>query len=217
MDIDAVALEGWLRYRLPRAWWSPPCSSAPPSPIIGATSLGSVVRVAVAGSIIFAHPMAQRHHAAKKLAAAHRRIAEPLFARRHVGHDAAPGSDNRALADRHVVRKPDLSGQDDAILNDDAAGDAALRYDDAVAADPHIVSDLHQVVDLGAFANHGVAIGAAIDGGPGANLNIVLNDNPAYREALGVPRRSAHVAEAVLSDGAAGMHDHTIADQAIGD
>jgi hypothetical protein len=32
-----------------------------------------------------------------------------------------------------------------------------------------------------------------------------------------VTGRSHHVAEAVLSDGAAGMHDDTIADQAIGD
>src|SRR5262249_21084184 len=151
-----------------------------PSPIIKAASLGSVVRDAVAGSIVFAHPMAQRHHAAKKLAAAHRRIAEPLFARRHVGHDPAPGSDNRALADRYVVRQPNLSGQDDAILNDDAAGDAALRHDDAVAAAPHIVSDPALVADLGAVADHGVAVGAAIDGGPGANLIIVLNDTPCY-------------------------------------
>src|SRR6476661_8068652 len=145
--------------------------------------------------------MAQRHHAAKKLATAHGGIAEPFFARRHVGHHAAPRSDDRPLADPHIVREPYLSGQDDAILDDDAAGDAALRDDDAVAADPHIVSDLHQVVDLGTFADHGVAIGATIDGGPGANLHIVLNDNPAHLQDFAVTGCSHHIAESVLADG----------------
>src|SRR5215831_9545075 len=75
----------------------------------------------------------------------------------------------------------------------------------------------HQIVDLGAFADHGVAIGATIDSGPGANLHIVLNDNPAHLQDFAVTGCSHHIAESVLPDGAAGMHDHTIADQAIGD
>src|SRR5215468_9735050 len=132
-----------------RGWWSPPWSSDPPSSIRAAVGPEDVRSIADARSIVFAHPVAQRHHTAQKLAAAHRRIAEPFFACRHVGHDPAPGPDDSPLADRHIIRKPNLSGQDDAILDDNAAGDAALRDDDAVAADPHIVSDLHQVVDLG--------------------------------------------------------------------
>src|SRR5438874_2040262 len=82
--------------------------------------------------------------------------------------------DDRPLADPDVVREPNLSRQDDAILDNDAAGDAALRDDDAVAADRHIVSDLHQVVDLGPFADHGVADAAAVDGGAGTDLYVVL-------------------------------------------
>src|SRR5262245_41847995 len=121
-----------------------------------------------------------------------------------------------AFADRHVVRKPNLSGQDDAILNDDTAGDAALRDDDAVAADPHIVADLHQVVDLGAFADHGVAIGAAIDGGPGADLHIVLNDDPAHLQDFAVTGCSHPQAQSGLSVGTGGMQYAAGADQAIG-
>ena len=79
------------------------------------------------------------------------------------------------------------------------------------------MSDLHQVVDLGTFADHGVAIGTTIDGGPGANLHIVLNDNPAHLQDFAVTGCSHHIAESVLADGAAGVNDHTIADQAIGD
>src|SRR5439155_1160498 len=102
-------------------------------------------------------------------------------------------------------------------LDDDAAGNAALRDDDAVTADPHIVSDLHQVVDLGALADHGVAIGAAIDGGPGSDLHIVLNYDAADLQNLAVTRRSHDIAESALTDGAAGMDHDAIADEAIGD
>src|SRR5262249_53361978 len=162
-------------------------------------------------------PVAQGHHAAKKLAPAHCRVAEPLFARRHVGHHTASRPDDCALADRHIVREPNLSGQDDAILDDDAAGDAALRDDNAVATYPHIVSDLHQVVDLGAFANDSIAIGAAIDGGAGADFHVVLNDDATDLQHFTVTACSHHITESVLTNGAAGMNDHAIADQAIGD
>src|SRR5262249_36827413 len=141
-----------------------------------------------------------------------RRIAEPFFACRHVGHDPAPGPDDSPLADRPIIRKPNLSGQDDAILDDNTAGDAALRDDDAVAADHHILSDLHQVAALGALADHRGAIGPAIDGGSGANLHIVLNDNPTHLQDFAVTGCSHHIAESVLADGAAGVNDHTIAD-----
>src|SRR2546430_15523359 len=161
--------------------------------------------------------MAQRHHAAKELAAAHGGIAKPFFAWRHVGHHAAPCSDDRPLADPDVVREPNLSGQDDAILDNDAAGDAALRDDDAVAADRHIVSDLHQVVDLGPFADHGVADAAAVDGGARTDLYVVLNDDAADLQHLAVTGRSHQVAESILPDGATGMDDHAVADQAVRD
>ena len=64
-----------------------------------------------------------------------------------------------------------------------------MRDDDAMAADLDIVSDLHQVVDLGALADHGVAIGAAVDGGVGPDLDIVLNDDAADLQDLAVTGR----------------------------
>src|SRR5262249_58003723 len=101
-------------------------------------------------------------------------LSNPAARRRDVGHDAGPRSDDGAVADPHIVRETHLPGEDDTILDHDAAGDAALGNDDAVAADRYIVSDLHQVVDLGAFADHRVAIGAAIDRRPSADLHFVL-------------------------------------------
>ena len=43
----------------------------------------------------------------------------------------------------------------------------------------HIVGDLDEIVDLGALADHGVADRAAVDGGVGADLDIVLDDDAA--------------------------------------
>src|SRR5262245_8474629 len=91
--------------------------------------------VARASLRVLPHPTMQRRQAAEKLTPAHGRVAEPLLPWRHVGYDAALGPDDGTFADRHVVGKPDLSGQNDAILDDDTAGNSALRDDDAMAAD----------------------------------------------------------------------------------
>ena len=48
-----------------------------------------------------------------------------------------------------------------------------------MAADLHIVADLNQIIDLGALADHRVAQRAAVDGGGGADLDPVLDDDPA--------------------------------------
>src|SRR5262249_28167075 len=85
-----------------------------------------------------------------------------------------------------------------------------------MAADRDIVSDLHQIVDLGALADHRIAIGSAIDRGPCPDFHVVLQDDPTELQDLAMALCSHHVAEAVLSDCAAWMHDHAIADQGVG-
>src|SRR5262245_4258440 len=172
--------------------------------------------VARASLRVLPHPTMQRRQAAEKLTPAHGRVAEPLLPWRHVGYDAALRPNDRALADGYVVGKPHLSGQNDAILYDDAAGDPALRHDDAMAADRDIVSDLHQDVDLCASADHGIAVGPSVDGGPGPDLHLILHDDAANPQDLAVTGRSHDIAEAILSDGAAGVHDDAVPDQAVG-
>ena len=49
----------------------------------------------------------------------------------------------------------------------------------AMAADLHIVGDLDQIIELAAFADHRVAQRAAVDGGGGADLDPVLQDDAA--------------------------------------
>ena len=81
-----------------------------------------------------------------------------------------------------------------------------------MAADANIVSDLHQVVDLGTLADHGIAIGATVDGGPGADFHVILQDDAPHLKHFAMTGRPHDVAEPVLSDAAAGMHHHPIAD-----
>ena len=81
-------------------------------------------------------------------------------------------------------------------------------------ADRHIVADLDLIVDFGAFADHRVAQAAAVDGGSGADLDVVLDQDAAglrhLQMAVG-PEEDEAIA--VLSDAAAGMNQDVVADQ----
>ena len=79
-------------------------------------------------------------------------------------------------------------------------------------ADGHIVADLDQIVDLGAFADHGVAQSAPVDGGAGADFDVVLDDHAPDLRHFQPLAAVGHVAEAVLADGAAGMDDDAVAE-----
>jgi len=67
---------------------------------------------------------------------------------------------------------------------------------------------------FGAFADHGIAQAAAVDGGVGAHLDMVLDQDPAglrhLQMALGAEENEAI---AVLPDAAAGMDQDVVADQ----
>src|SRR5208283_6159036 len=84
-------------------------------------------------------------------------------------------------------------------------------------ANRDIVAYLHKVVDLGALADHGVANGAAVDRGAGADLDVVLDDDAAELRHLVVAPLGHHEVKPVLTYLAAGMNDDPVADQRVGD
>ena len=63
-----------------------------------------------------------------------------------------------------------------------------------------VVADLDLIVDLGALADDRVAIAAAVDGGVGADLDVVLDDDAADLDDLDVAGGAGHEAEAVLAE-----------------
>src|SRR5690606_11653450 len=82
-------------------------------------------------------------------------------------------------------------------------------------ADPHVVSDLDEIVDLGAFPDDRVGQRASVDRGIRADLDIVLDDDPADLRDLLRPGTPRGKAEAVLSDPHTRMNDDAVADQRV--
>ena len=85
------------------------------------------------------------------------------------------------LADHKMIGNADLSGQrgEVAIVT---LPDMPTCNDQAMPANGNVVSDLHEVVDLGALADDGIAGGAAVDRGIGANLDLILDDRAGFAE-----------------------------------
>ena len=80
-----------------------------------------------------------------------------------------------------------------------------------------VVPDLHEIINFGAFADHGVLQRAAVDAAVGADLHVVLDDDPADLRHLEVALGAHGEAEPVLADPHAGMQDDPVADQRVHD
>src|SRR6478672_8979777 len=82
--------------------------------------------------------------------------------------------------------------------------------------DGRIVADLHQIVDLAAFSNDSVAQAAAGDRCARADLDIILNDEPAHLRNLGMSAgarlQNYPVANERIQDGAARAYGAPAAD-----
>src|SRR6478672_5364956 len=83
--------------------------------------------------------------------------------------------------------------------------------------DGRIVADLHQIVDLAAFSNDSVAQAAAGDRCARADLDIILNDEPAHLRNLGMSAGARQEAEAVLAEAGARMQNYPVANERIQD
>src|ERR1051326_2653682 len=104
------------------------------------------------------------------------RSSAPSRARRHVVVDDAGSGDLRPPPDPDVIVDAHARPEHDEIADAHAPRNAGLRHHDAMPADHHIVADLDQIVDFGAFADDGVAVGAAVDRGPRADLDTIIGE-----------------------------------------
>lgn len=143
-----------------------------------------------------------------------RRNAEDGFAVGDVAHDAGFGSDGGLAAEFEVARDAGLGG-DDAIVGElCAAGKSNLAHDEAMVAYDHVMRDMDEVVDFGALADDCGAEGRAIDGGIGADLDVVANDDVADLKNFAVAAFVENVAVAVGADDGSGVDDDAVADLA---
>ena len=84
--------------------------------------------------------------------------------------------------------------------------------------DVAVVSDVNEVVDFCAASNAGLGEGTAVDGGIGANLNVVFNDKGSLLRELrvGAGGGIADVSEAIGAEHCTGVDDDTIAKSGAG-
>ncbi len=82
-----------------------------------------------------------------------------------------------------------------------------------MAADANVVANLDLIVDLGAFADHRVIHGAAIDRGVRADLDIVLDDDTANLDDLQHAAWTGGITETVLPDARTIVDNHIITDE----
>lgn len=93
--------------------------------------------------------------------------------------DACLASEDGIVTDGDVTIHTGLSGHDDVVADFGAAGDADLRAEEIVLADFDIVSEMAKVIDLGTASNDGIVHRAIVDGGAGADLDVVSDDSAA--------------------------------------
>ena len=101
---------------------------------------------------------------------------------------------------------------DDAVLSDlGRTSDTALRSHYGIVTDDDIVRNLAEVVDLHAFSDDGRLHFGLVDGGSGADFDIVTDDDIAQvLDFLPGTVRLGCVSETVGSDDCIGMDDHVV-------
>lgn len=93
--------------------------------------------------------------------------------------DTCLASEDSIVTDGDMAIHAGLSGHDDVIADLGAAGDTDLRAEEIVLADFDIVSEMAKVIDLGTASNDGIVHRTIVDGGAGADLDVVSDDSAA--------------------------------------
>src|SRR3954463_2086654 len=128
--------------------------------------------------------------------------------------DEGAGGDIHMVDDLQVAEDHRRAAERAMAADVGAAGDADAAGDRGVRADARVVADLDLVVELDAFLDHGVVESAAVDGGVGADLDVVADAHRADLRDLHPAPTVVGDAEAVGADHHAGMHDDALAEGA---
>src|SRR5713101_3952082 len=219
-----ISAPGPVRVSGPMMLYGPTVVPAPSSAPRSTTAVGCIR----AGSAIGAAPeladlLLERSHALQQLRQhgfghpdpAHlggrpRRIPRPDLARRHVARHPRLRGQDRPLADTHMVGDAHLPRQHGPVADLTGAGHADLADQNHVLSDVAVVPDLHQVVDLRAAADDRRAHGGAVDGGIGADLDVVLDDESPDLGDLLVRGSVEGITEAIGAEDGPGVDDHAI-------
>lgn len=126
--------------------------------------------------------------------------------------DACLASEDSVVTDGDMAIHAGLSGHDDVVADFGAAGDADLRAEEIVLADLDIMSQMAKVIDLGAAADDGVIHRTVVDGGAGADLDVISDDSAAQlTDVMVVACLVSGEAEALTADDGVRTKDDTVA------
>ncbi len=124
--------------------------------------------------------------------------------------------DDHVVADFQVPCDSRLPRHRDMMPDGGAAREAALGDKQGVGADLNIMSERDERPELGSFADHGAARAAArIDGRSGADFAVVFDHRVADLRNLVMDALVRGEAIPVLADGAVGVKDHAVANNAV--
>jgi hypothetical protein len=132
-------------------------------------------------------------------------VAEPFLAIGDVVHDTGLAADRGAMTDFDMTGEAGLAAESDVIADLSAAADTDLSDEDAMFAEGDVVADLDEVINFGAASDDGGSEGAAVDGGVGADLDIVLDLDLTDLRDFSVDTVIEDVAEAIGADDGAGV------------
>ncbi|KQP73707.1 hypothetical protein ASF60_09745 [Methylobacterium sp. Leaf113] len=109
-----------------------------------------------------------------------------------------------------------LSAKDNIILKGGRTGDPHARDDDAVPTDDDVVGDLYKVIDLRPLPDDCIPAGPPVDRRIGTDFDIILDNDPADLRHLQVSPWAHRESKSVLAQTCAGMDNHPISDQRMG-
>src|SRR5437879_2331631 len=111
-----------------------------------------------------------------------------------------------------MISEAHLAANDCPVFNHATAGDPRLGGNHDIFTDPHIVANVHKVIELRSAPNHGCIECAAIDGGVGSDLNIVVNLESADLGKFFVFSCAtvAHIAESIAAQNGPRMDHYPI-------
>jgi len=132
--------------------------------------------------------------------------------------NAALGAQDRACLDANMIGNAHLTRHYHAIFQHRAAGKAGLRGDHNVLADLAVVANVHQVVDFCASGYAGCVQCTAINGGVGADFDVIFDFEAADLRKLFITagRLIAHVAEAIAAEHRARVNDDSVSEACTG-
>jgi hypothetical protein len=130
----------------------------------------------------------------------------------HIVLDVRHSGDLRTFADLHMADHAGMRAHDHEVAELRRTRNAALGHNYAMAANDDVVGDLHEIVDLSTLADDRVRQGTSVDGGVGADLNVITYDHTSNLGYFQVPLSPHCEPEPVLTDADAGVEDDAVSD-----